>query len=326
MLVAFRKWVKVATFIIVSSLLLFILEDITRLQPWVYTQVFMLILLSLSKEKRSRAILFGILLIFSSTYFWSGIQKINLGFITNVVPWYLSKPFGFDLYLGLKSNIPTSYLGFFIIPLIEILIGILLLFNKTRKKAIAIAIVMHLLILFFLSPIGHNWNHVVWIWNISLILLLITILRENIAFVKSNFKLLRLNYFVFIMFIIMPIFNFFGYWDSNLSGMLYSGTISKMTYYSQQSNELVNSRKREDFIKEKEINTEKKPKTDILYWAYQDINVFGYPEPRYYKRIAKHLCITSKKKSDVIEIIIKEKFTAKQKIESCSCQELLTKN
>ena len=53
---------------------------------------------------------------------------------------------------------------------------------------------------------------------------------------------------------------------------------------------------------------------------------FGYPKFLDYKRIAKYLCKTSPNKADIIEIIIKEKFTAKQKTESSSCKELLTKN
>ncbi len=325
-LIAYRKWVKTATIAIVSAFALFILEDITRLQPWIYTQSFILILLSLDHKKKSKAVLFGILVILSSTYVWSGIQKMNIGFITNVIPWYLSEPFGFDLYLEIKTAIPSSYYGFFIIPLIEILIGVLLLFNKTRKKAVAFALIMHLLLLFFLGPFGHSWNSVVWIWNISLILLLVAIHRDDISFQKSHFSHLRLNYFVFGLFFIMPIFNFIGLWDSNLSGILYSGTIPKMTYQSTSEEEFSKKRKKATFINKKDPKAGEIPKTHVLYWAYHDVNVFGYAEPRYFKRLAKIMCQASGNKSDVIDIITKEKFTAKEKSESCTCEELLKEN
>lgn len=70
---------------------------------------------------------------FIGIYFWSGIHKVNAGFITNTLPELIVPDLG-----------PLSYS----IPLIEALLGVGLIFISTRKISVLLLLGMHFLILY----------------------------------------------------------------------------------------------------------------------------------------------------------------------------------
>lgn len=129
--------------------------DQNRLQPYFY-QSFLTILaiVIFPKNAPPKKVLYAIILIFFATYFWSGIQKLNDAFY---IQWLsaLEKHFSF---------LPQWFLhGFtYAVPWLEALMGVLLLFNRTRRFGVGFILLMHGTITFLLFYLGYGYNVVPW--------------------------------------------------------------------------------------------------------------------------------------------------------------------
>lgn len=306
-------------------LLILILEDINRLQPWVYSQGVILILILFNKEGREKATVSGAMLVVALMYMWSGIQKFNLGFLQDTFPWMLSA-FGFDFQIPPEqAPSPINYI-FILVPILEFSIGPLLLMSKTRNIGIIAGLIMHSFVLLSLGPTGHSWNRVVWPWNLSLMLFLFIYYspKESLD-IYEGFKSYRLNYIVIVLFGLMPALNFMGYWDDNLSGAFYSGTQSNVVFYYNTEDEpqLTTLTKAGTSIIETGDDSSN-AQTWFMYWSVYDIQVPFYHASRYYSRFGRVLCEKTKNpKNSGIEIIDRSKFTAIKTVSRCSCLDLL---
>jgi hypothetical protein len=265
--------------------------DQMRWQPWFYQYCFMLATLGLfpwnnTDTERREATLNTCRLIVASIYFYSGLQKVNPAFMGSEFPWIvepIAKFFPVSLQISLFS------LGV-VVPFIEMGIGIGLLTQKYRKYTIALAIVMHAFMLFALGPLGHDWNSVVWPWNIAMTLFVIILFwrTENLSF--QNILWVKNSPFqkvVFVLFAIMPAFSFFNLWDSYLSSTLYSGNTNSAQIYISDSvrNRLPAEVQR--YVAEVGPN---KNALDFFNWSFGELNVPPYPEARVYKDIARGIC------------------------------------
>src|SRR5882672_5137364 len=115
--------------------------DQMRWQPWFYQYLFMLAALGFyawkkPETKKSRATLNLCALIIVSIYFWSGVQKLNAGFINEVWPG-MAEPLLRFLPGGLKSLPRSTAL---IIPLLEICVALGLLTRRFRNASVIVAI------------------------------------------------------------------------------------------------------------------------------------------------------------------------------------------
>lgn len=313
---------KLSITLTLCCLILLILEDITRLQPWVYIQAVILFLASFNKDGKEKSVLSGILLAVSLVYFWSGIQKLNLGFLKDTFPWVIST-FGFDFHVNASEPLGTVNYLFVVIPIIELTVGLSLLFSKTRKAGIIVGIFMHLFILICLGPLGHNWNAIVIPWNLSLILFLLVFYREkNPMDILNQIKSFQLNYVVVALFGLMPALNFVGHWDDNLSSAMYSGTHSNIAFFFNTKEEKPLTLPREKATTENTSN--QTSKTWLAHWSINEIGVPLYPAYRYYIRYSKKLCQQAKKPSARgIEITTRTKLMASKTTKKCDCTELL---
>ena len=205
--------------LIISVILSSILDTITW-QPWEYQ--YLCILIAIVINRRNPHMIFSIILIIlASIYFYSGLQKFNGAFLHSV--WkglILKKFFSID-----NINLLTHYSGL-IIAIIESILGLGLIFSKTRMISAYLLIAMHLFILVLLGSIqGFN---IVLPWNI----LMIVIIHNLFINKPANFDYLSLKNFNFIFVIlwcIMPAFSFFGLWDQKLSSNLFSGKFENLT-------------------------------------------------------------------------------------------------
>jgi hypothetical protein len=291
-------------FFVLSLGAIFVFFDQMRLQPWFYQYLFMLAVLGLfswnhfDTEKRQAA-LNTLRLIVASIYFFSGLQKINPVFITGVFPWLIepiAKLFPAPFRISLLS-------AGVIIPFLEMGIGIGLLFPKSRNYAVYFALLMHSFILFTLGPLGHNWNSVVWPWNIAMSLFVVILFwkTENFSFKDvlgvKNFPFQRI---VLLLFAIMPIFSFFNFWDSYPSFALYAGNTSKAQIYISAS---VKERLPQKLQRYALLNGVKAYRLDFSNWSFDELNVPPYPETRIYKAIARNICRYAQNPFDVVLII-----------------------
>lgn len=320
-----QKLVKLCTIALLCCLSILILEDITRLQAWVYTQGILLLILSQNKKSRTKSILTGVLLLTALVYIWSGIQKMNLGFITQTFPWMLST-FGLDVQSGLYQSYPIIYYLFFLAPLYELTLGVFLLFSRTRKIGFIMGILMHIFILVSLGPTGHHWNIIIWPWNISLIVVLLLFYRliEPINLFKG-LQYPTINWIIILLFGAMPALNFIGYWGKPLSGSLYSGTDSTIYFYY----DIKEAPAFERLKIETTTTPESNPKDEVskiafMHWSMSDIQIPYYQSTHYFKRYGKKMCALSKfPEASRIEITSRSKFKNMTTITNCSCLELL---
>lgn len=209
--------------------LLFIVEicscvlDAARWQPWEYMYICILLVIILN-FKKPKNILFLIHIFFVSIYLFSGLHKVNRNFLSQV--WL--NMFLID-YLQLKIEIIIKYKLFFlgfIIPIIEV--SLALFFNKNKKLISFLLIGMHLSILLFLGPFGIGYNSIVWIWNLAMISMLYILYIKPLG--KFDKIFVFKNIYWNILWFVLPIFSFYGYWYQYLSFNLYSGKGNQMYF------------------------------------------------------------------------------------------------
>jgi hypothetical protein len=314
-----RPRLLVIAFLVLAGLLC--LFDQMRWQPWFYQYLFMLAALGFYawKEpavKNNRAALNVCALMIVSIYFWSGVQKLNASFLTEVWP-DVAEPLLRFLPRGAKSLSPFTGL---IVPLLEICVGLGLLTRKFRNASVILAITTHAVILTLLISTGENT--VVWPWNIAMGLMVLILFWQNretrarqILVPKRVFHTL-----VLVLFGVLPVLSLFGLWDSYLSSALYSGNNYRAVIYVNRS-----AIDRLPVVLYPHIWQRTEPWfLDMNRWAYDGLNVPIYPEPRVFRTVTRQVCTYVASPSD-IKLGIKAKpnlFTALRETSYYDCNHL----
>jgi hypothetical protein len=275
--------------------------DQSRLQPWFYEYFFLLLGVAFVSPNACR-------LIVASTYFWSGIQKFNAGFMGDVFPWML-EPFLRHLPQRAQAIVhPLSLAA----PFVELAIGLALLTRRFRNAAVIAAVAMHLFILIALSPWGQNYNHVVWPWNLAM--------AASVVFLfwKSDAKVLvREGWFqalALALFTVAPLLSFFGYWDHYLSSAMYTSNRNRgMIFLSDKMSDRLPD-EIADYVR---VETPEIDSIDINEWSASELNVPPYPEVRIYKSVARKICSYAEGPTDV-RLSISSKSTVGKSITGTS--------
>ena len=209
------------------SLLLLTIDDVNRLQVWMYFDL--LLLGGIAYIKEEKQVKTFLLLMLGIVYAWSAIHKMQIYFFTEIVPWLLT-PFGytpedFNLQAQNFSELtPSQNIGFvFIIG--EILLVLSICWHRTRKIGLYAGILMHLVLLYILGPLGNNYNSSVWPWNVQCLIFLILLIRtENKIWVSlASLKKSLLTVVVVIILKVVPLLNMFGLTSNTMAFHLYSG-------------------------------------------------------------------------------------------------------
>jgi len=272
------------------------LFDQMRWQPWFYQYFFMLAALGFYAWKQpavenNRAALNCCALIIVSIYFWSGVQKLNASFINEVWPG-MAEPLLRFLPGRLKSLPRSTAL---IIPLLEICVALGLLTRRFRNASVILAIATHAVILALLIPSGENT--VVWPWNVAMSLMVLILFWQNRESTARHILVPKRVFhgLVLILFAILPPLSLIGLWDSYLSSALYSGNNYRGVIYITQP-----VMDRLPAALHQYVWTDVQPMfLDTTLWAYGELNVPVYPEPRVFRRITEQVCTYSERASDV---------------------------
>lgn len=265
------------------------LGDYTRVQPWFYQYLVMLGALGAYTWRRGAApqtpyLLDTLRILLAFIYIWSGIHKINLEFTGKVFPWMVD-PFA-QVFPGATDYIHG--LGF-LAPFIEIIAGIGLLLKWWRRLALVLLIFTHLFILACIGPLGHNWNQIVWPWNVAMILWLIILFsRSPDLMPRDMIRPARFPYqvLVVILFGILPGLHLGRHWDAYLSSSLYSGKVNSAEF-------LVNGPLLEKLPPDVQGLFEEENGKYRLYpedWAIASTRVPVYPEARVYRKLKTWFC------------------------------------
>jgi uncharacterized membrane protein YphA (DoxX/SURF4 family) len=308
----FRPFSRLVVLVLVAIFTLTILEDQLRLQPWLYLYLIILLAVSISGKNRQEHALVLLRFILAGTYFWSGLQKLNHSFATDVFPW-LMHPFGLQNFVMEHHRLAYS------IPLLELCAGVGLLFQRAQRTSGLILVIIHGIIICALGPWANNWNSVIWPWNIAMVVILLVVIFSEYKGFSSLRSAVSGKWAVVAILLtcIMPAFNFIGYWDNYLSDSLYSGTVPEGIFYYPKDNGPVPE------------NLKPQARDDGYYyvlddWALRELHAPIYPEERYFKRVAKQLCKGQKDKTIAgLLIVRKQKFTATVQQEVCNCDSLL---
>ncbi len=263
-----KRWIGVFVLFLYIYLAL---VDQNRLQPYFY-QSFLTILaiVVFPKNTAPKKILYAIILIFFATYFWSGIQKLNDAFY---IQWLsaLEKHFSF---------LPQWFLEIFTyaVPWLEASMGVLLLFNKTRKFGIAFILLMHGTITFLLFYLGYGYNVVPWnIQNMISVVILFWGLKTS-KFYDFFFSFFdkRKAIIVFITCLLPLGNNLFGVYDKLLSFHFFTADLK---YYNVFISEDLEEKLPEHIQTYYRIH-EGKVFINVNEWAGDVNKVLFYPEDR----------------------------------------------
>jgi len=286
---------RVINFSLILILLILLIADQNRWHPWVYIYFLLLILLCFplqscfppqSIEKQLN--LFSCLqLIIIGVYIWSGIHKLNPNFINITFYNILTNLFWFKSPELLRVIKPFGYF----IPVVEIGIGLALYFPQFRNIGVYTAIITHLFILIYLSPLGINSNSAVYPWNVAMICLAFLLfykVKDKIQIAGQGIGQLY-GIAIILLIYMLPILNFFGYWDHYLSFSLYSDK-TKAYYIAIGEKELLKIDKRlaTYFLPIKGLQGGQI--IDVNKWCLGELNVPFYPESRVFKQVAKTFC------------------------------------
>ncbi len=286
-----------------AALLVFLaLFDQTRWQPWVYLYLFILLSLGCFSWKREDAqgqedVLNICRLITVATYFYSGLQKMNHRFAAIAVVSMLGPR---------ASHLPLLHMWPWIMAATEAALAVGLLTRKYRNLAVLGGIGMHAFILFS-NIIIHVWNSVVWPWNITMMAFLILLFwKADFSFADVLWRNpIPLQKVVLLLFGIMPLFSFFGWWDSYLSASLYSANAPEAR--------IIVRRNIRDRLPGR-VKNYTQPLPDGLYgldvgkWALEELNVPPYPAMRVYRAVGAEVCQYADNSPDVV-LLMRDKDT-----------------
>lgn len=211
----FKPQQTIVQIVLFASVFIAAIFEMTAWQPWEYQYLCMIGVIILNR--RNPAALYSMLiLIVSCTYFYTGLQKFNGGFLHSV--WkgmILKKFFGIE---GVNSFVHYSGLA---LAVFEALAGLALIVVKNKKVPAYLLIAMHIFILvLLLSVVGVT---VVIPWNITMILVIHLIFIRNEFIERPKFFFIKRNIIIFLLWAVMPAASFFGYWEQHFSSSMFSG-------------------------------------------------------------------------------------------------------
>lgn len=269
-------------------LILIMSSDQMRLQPWVFIYFLLLLpFLFTSGWTDNHYVMNSIQLVIPGVYVWSGLHKLNHNFID-----YTKSIL--QQVTGIKDLLPDSFANIILlIPVVEIITGLALIFPKFRNVGVAGATTIHISILILIGPFGAGMNSIIWPWNIAMIcLVMFAFYRQTnkiVLFVSHPLNVRILNIILVVLVWLLPSMNFFKLWDHYLSFSLYSGKINDF-YIAVNQNELKKIDKdlhnyfvKIDGLQGGEI-------IDIQKWSMEELNVPFTGQRRVFKNVCKHFC------------------------------------
>ncbi|MCH2044157.1 MAG: hypothetical protein MK212_08430 [Saprospiraceae bacterium] len=298
-----------------------VLQDLLRLQVWVYLYSCILLWLYITyyRKQKETAVedhsykvpLKGIAIILASVYIWSGINKVNIHYDTSVFPWLMkisdwTKPFAESTLLARGSAIA------------EILLGLLLCFKKTQKGSAYSIIIFHGVILYLL--VSDGWNHVVYPWNVAMVLMVLVVFtrKDNDNAITQQIK--WIHYPVIFLFTLAPTLHFFNAWPYNLSLTMYSGMpLEAEMIFDDTGHECLDT----GYEPEMGFHSDTETSLNIADLSTLFLEIPAFAEEFYYRRVAKHYCKCLGAHKMYLQLERKHRFAKQAAKRKITCKQLL---
>jgi hypothetical protein len=160
------RWPAAALLALAVSSAFMVALDQERLQPWIYEFILTAVVLALADAK-SAVVLLRLLVI--SFYFHSALTKFDYSFFHTLGQQFMSALAGtFGGSLEGWSDSPRLAAAA-VFPAAELLVAAGFCFARTRRVALAAAVLLHVLLLIILGPWGLDHKPGVLIWNLYFI-------------------------------------------------------------------------------------------------------------------------------------------------------------
>jgi len=273
-----KKWYLI--FVLLFEFFLCLLDDL-RSQPWQY-QYMLVLLFAIIFFKMPKYFFYALLLLIGCTYFFSGLYKFNGAYLYNI--WdelILKKTLTISPQL---VKTPVLHYAGLLLALLEVLLGLSLLFlSKFRRYVVALAMLIHCLIIVFLSPLLANINHVVIPWNFVMIGYLFILKNHPIIDFKA-FLFLKRSAIIILLLVLLPGLNSFKLWPSYMSFKLYTGD-NKVLIVCKSRNTV----EIDQFSKYSERHCPHSKMISTYYWSLKELNVPVPPDERVLIKLVNEL-------------------------------------
>lgn len=270
--------------VVASMVVLLVLQDQMRWQPWFYQ--YSLMLLPVCWMRGDSAALLRIhRLIMVAIYLWSGLHKFGAGF-RNFWEGFIVRDYPVLHALGAW------------VPVIEMTLAIMLFFKCTQRIGAVVAIGMHASLLLLLGPLGHNVNPVVWPWNVVMIVLCVLLFligREPVWKGKLHWATTLLLVPVYLF----PALSHVGWWPNYLSWHLYAGRNQRvLIFVHPDAAHKVSERYRDRIMPS--VSAPGYLELNFARWAEEDLLVPIVSEDRVYFSLVQGVLKEEFGKSDIM--------------------------
>lgn len=284
---------RAASALFALSLLLSVLLDQHRLQPWAYQFLVISMVLAVSPTDRGLRLLRTFV---ASIYLWSAVSKIDAAFVEShgqLLLGGLLRSIGLSFDLWSETARRGAAASF---PVAELLIGLALLVPRTRSLGVWAAAVMHVLLLLALGPLGLAHKPAVLIWNVYFI-------GQNLALFRSERALGavpaptsdvrrpisdRLATALVVLVIAAPLLEPWGWFDHWPAWAVYSSRPSIVTVWITDARVGDLPAEVRDHVGPREPLSEWRP-LNVDSWSFSTLNCPVYPQERFRLAVAEFL-------------------------------------
>ena len=271
--------VGLSIFLVCISFL--ILEDQSRLQPYIY--VFLIVAVGLLYHAVTGGKLNTLRTAIIFVYLWAGIQKLNVHYFRDVFPWVFFTPRITHWLSFLTVHPRIVEVMALSSALLEVGAAALLFSRRGRQLGVLGVAAIHTIALILIGPIGIGYAPVVWPWNFAMVAF-VWILFWNydgsLFPVRDPTQVLAV-----VLFGLLPILNLFSLWDDYLSFHAFSG--ATMNAYLQ-----IRPGKQAELPLAAQRVLEGN-KVAFVDWSLLDTRASAYPAERVYRYIFWEICKTA---------------------------------
>ena len=284
-------------------------QDQQRGQPWFYLYWAMLMMSLLPGKSALAACRWAV----TAVYLWGGIQKCNARYFEVVPTWFVEPMKDWPVP---ALAVEAMRWAVWAAPFIEIAFAVGLWMPRLRKITLISLSALHGCAILLLGPLGHDYNWVVWPWNLAMVALAWTLFAterptsspakspKSTAHLKpasalSPFTALRdlsqsrLALALTAAFCLLPMLSFKGKWDSAFSFSLYSENqaVANLFVTPAFAERLPEPLKKH--IQPFPGQFDPLHQGPLLFafqaWCYEELHVPPLPEPRAYRAVFHRL-------------------------------------
>ena len=307
-----RRQIFLVSFL--ALLACFILQDLNRLQLWVYFFSLFFVCLYFRKNNNTLMLLQTLQLLVVGLYFWSGFGKFNAYFVEDLFPGFVQ---------GLNVFQPEFSVLAYFVAAFELMAGIGLLIPSWRKFYVPSIIIFHMLILIILGPVTQNWADVHLPWNILMISLVLWLFEQKGTRAFGNFKstIKQFPIFAYMLFLVslVPLWQNLVQKRGPLAFDHFSGMAPQGIFYFNRGDQLCFPPEVQAILVGENLK-----KLQLEEWAKEELNVWPYPSRKNFIGMAQKLCNCLENPENAgLRILYVQRWDTKQsRLEDINCTQM----